>query len=55
MAAAGHQNFATTQVYIREAEPIKEGFGTVFPPLDSEAPITPQSEIRKKTSAEGGT
>ena len=33
MAAAGHRGFATTQGYIREAEPLREGFGEVFPEL----------------------
>lgn len=32
---AGHNNFQTTQGYIREAEALREGFGTVFPPLPS--------------------
>jgi len=30
---AGHEDFATTQGYIREAESIREGFGEVFPAL----------------------
>lgn len=30
---AGHEDFSTTQGYIREAESIREGFGQVFPPL----------------------
>jgi site-specific recombinase XerC len=30
---AGHEDFATTQGYIREAESIREGFGDVFPSL----------------------
>jgi hypothetical protein len=30
---AGHEDFATTQGYIREAESIRTGFGDVFPPL----------------------
>ena len=33
MAGAGHRSFATTQGYIREAEPMREGFGEVFPAL----------------------
>jgi integrase len=33
MARAGHEDFATTQGYIREAEAVREGFGVVFPPL----------------------
>lgn len=30
---AGHSTFSTTEGYIREAENLREGFGTVFPPL----------------------
>ncbi len=30
---AGHSGFATTEVYIREAENMRAGFGVVFPPL----------------------
>lgn len=30
---AGHRTFTTTEGYIVEAENIREGFGTVFPPL----------------------
>jgi integrase len=30
---AGHEDFATTQGYVREAENIREGFGDVFPVL----------------------
>lgn len=33
MQRAGHTEFKTTQGYIREAENLKAGFGTVFPPL----------------------
>ena len=33
MHRAGHTDFATTQLYIREAEQIREGFGEVFPSL----------------------
>jgi integrase len=32
---AGHASFTTTEVYIREAEAVREGFGAVFPPLPS--------------------
>jgi integrase len=41
---AGHEDFATTQGYIREAESIREGFGEVFPPLPAallKAPMSP--------------
>ena len=32
-SAAGHKRFSTTEGYIREAEPLREGFGAVFPTL----------------------
>ena len=30
---AGHTTFSTTEIYIREAEAVREGFGEVFPTL----------------------
>ena len=33
---AGHLGFATTEIYIREAENLREGFGEVFPTLPPE-------------------
>lgn len=33
MQRAGHTNFQTTQIYVRTAEAIREGFGDVFPTL----------------------
>jgi hypothetical protein len=30
---AGHSTFSTTEIYIREAEAVREGFGDVFPTL----------------------
>ena len=30
---AGHEDFSTTQEYIRAAEAIRDGFGDVFPPI----------------------
>ena len=33
---AGHSSFSTTEGYIREAENLREGFGTPFPPLPAE-------------------
>ena len=30
---AGHASFSTTEIYIREAENLRQGFGAVFPPL----------------------
>jgi integrase len=32
----GHRDFSTTELYIREAEALYEGFGDVFPPLPEE-------------------
>jgi hypothetical protein len=32
--AAGHTTFATAQDYVREAEPLRKGFGVVLPVLD---------------------
>jgi len=49
---AGHSTFATTQIYIRTAESVREGFGTPFPPLPSfviEASVTePESPSSQK-------
>jgi hypothetical protein len=39
---AGHLGFSTTEIYIREAENLREGFGAVFPaltPLLTPAPL----------------
>lgn len=33
---AGHKSFSTTEIYIREAENLREGFGTPFPPLPAD-------------------
>ncbi len=33
---AGHAGFATTEIYIRETENLREGFGQVFPGLPPE-------------------
>jgi integrase-like protein len=33
MSRAGHASFSTTQIYVREAENLREGFGDVFPAL----------------------
>jgi integrase len=35
MHRAGHKHLATTMMYVREAENLRAGFGTVFPPLPS--------------------
>jgi hypothetical protein len=36
MQRAGHQDFETTRIYLREAENLAAGFGTVFPPLSTD-------------------
>jgi hypothetical protein len=33
MQRLGHTEFRTTQIYIREAEAVREGFGVPFPEL----------------------
>jgi len=33
MQRAGHADFETTKIYMREAENLSKAFGTVFPPL----------------------
>ena len=33
MKAAGHKDFATTMAYVRDAEQVSDGFGSVFAPL----------------------
>jgi integrase len=33
MSRAGHASLSTTQIYIREAENLRDGFGAPFPPL----------------------
>jgi len=44
MQAAGHADFATTQIYIRTAEALREGFGDVFPPLPSSLSLSTASD-----------
>ena len=46
MQRAGHAGFATTQGYMREAENLREGFGTVFPTL-------PDALLERPKSARG--
>ena len=53
MQRAGHADFQTTQLYMREAENLAHGFGAVFrpspPPALDNAPISPRgvSRLRK--------
>ena len=46
MQRAGHASFDTTRIYLREAENLAAGFGTVFPAL-------PEALLVKPTSARG--
>jgi hypothetical protein len=50
MSAAGHRSFATTQGYIREAEPLRDGFGDVFPTLPDRLLVG--NQVIRKRSAE---
>ena len=45
MQRAGHRRFETTQIYVREAESLREGFGDVFPPLPPDL-LEPTKEFR---------
>ncbi len=49
---AGHEAFSTTEIYIRAADAVREGFGQVFPELPESllgiAPISPRA-IRRST------
>jgi integrase len=49
MQRAGHADFVTTQIYLREAENLGSGFGAVFPPLPADvlASATSAREARK--------
>jgi integrase len=49
----GHATFSTTELYIREAEAVRDGFGEVFPPLP-EALIS-GSESSGESSGSGGS
>lgn len=42
MSRAGHTDVQTTQIYIRTAEALREGFGDVFPPIP-DALLGPES------------
>jgi integrase len=46
---AGHTSFSTTQIYIRQAEAVREGFGTVFPALDMLLASPTRSEEERST------
>jgi hypothetical protein len=48
---AGHASFTTTEVYIREAEAVREGFGAVFPPLPRS--LLSDAESSRESSGSG--
>ncbi len=54
MQRCGHKNFATTMLYVREGEAIREGFGQPFPPLPADAldiaPISPRAIPASRSS-----
>lgn len=45
MQRAGHTNFKTTQLYVREAEAVREGFGEPFPALPTRLLTGARTEI----------
>jgi hypothetical protein len=47
MQRAGHADFATARIYMREAENLATGFGEVFPPLPAELLLRPTSGARR--------
>ncbi len=50
---AGHEDFKTTQIYIREAENLSASFGEVFPPLPAEL-ATAVEQPRRRARGQGG-
>jgi len=50
---AGHSSFSTTEGYIREAENLREGFGSVFPPLPDDLLVQDKPKRRPRVSAFG--
>ncbi len=51
---AGHTSFGTTQLYIRQGEAIRDGFGDVFPPLPMLLRRTDWSTIGPRKTATYG-
>jgi integrase len=51
---AGHTTFSTTEIYIREAEAVREGFGDVFPALPAELlgldPVRPGTNLGERNT-----
>jgi integrase len=54
MHRAGHSDFKTTQIYVREAENLRAGFGAVFPPLPPSVVAPNESPNGGGGGAEGG-
>ena len=50
MQRAGHADFTTTRIYLREAEALRAGFGAVFPPLPSALQTKPAKAKRVSAS-----
>ena len=48
----GHATFSTTELYIREAEAVRDRFGAVFPPLPEA--LVSGSESSGQSSGSGG-
>jgi integrase len=51
MQRAGHDDFTTTQIYLREAENLATGFGQVFPPLPAELLARPAAKARRVSAS----
>ena len=55
---AGHSDFKTTEIYIREAEQVKDGFGVVFPALPAcllgDPAAAPEDESSSESSDDAG-
>jgi len=50
---AGHKAFSTTEIYIREAENLRDGFGSVFPTLPPDLLATRAGGVSALVSALG--
>jgi hypothetical protein len=44
MQRAGHADFETTRIYLREAEKLSAGFGAIFPPVPADLRRASQHE-----------
>jgi hypothetical protein len=47
MQRAGHTTFSTTMIYVRTAEELREGFGSVFPELPAELLAAPIARSKR--------